>query len=175
MIDIKLAAEAPILRGSGMTSGHSKVFCAVVQSLLDEGLSVRFRASGRSMLPAVRDGECLIVAPARAGEVAVGDVVLCDTWRGPVAHRISSVERLADGERRFTLRGDASLEGDGPVVARQIRGKIASVERDGLRLSLALRGGQLGLAAMRSMRSMRSSTRSWLATLGLSTATASRT
>jgi hypothetical protein len=137
-----------------MTSGHSKVFCAVVQSLLDEGLSVRFRASGRSMLPALRDGECLIVAPTRPAEVVVGDVVLCDTWRGPVAHRVSSVERLADGERRFHLRGDASLEGDGPVAARQIRGRIVGVERDGRRVSLARRGSRLANAAMRSIRSM---------------------
>jgi hypothetical protein len=152
-----------------MTSGHSKVFCAVVQSLLDEGLSVRFRARGRSMLPALRDGECLIVAPAHPAEIAVGDVVLCDTWRGPVAHRVSSVERLADGERRFNLRGDASLEGDGPVAARQLRGRIVGVERDGRRLSLAIRGGQLGRLAMRSLRS-------WLAPSRLApTATASRT
>jgi hypothetical protein len=133
---------------------HSKVFCAVVQSLLDEGLSVRFRASGRSMLPALRDGDCLTVAPARAAEIAVGDVVLCDTRRGPVAHRVSSIERLADGERRFSLRGDASLEGDGPVAAKQVRGRIVSVERDGRRVSLARRGRRLASAAMRSIRTM---------------------
>ncbi len=167
-------------------SAHSQVFSAVVQSLLDEGLSVRFRASGRSMLPALRDGECLIVAPARAVDVDIGDVLLCDTRRGPIAHRVSSIERLADGERRFMLRGDASLEGDAPVASRQVSGKIVSVERDGRAVSLAIRGGRLGrlavkaalevrpglVAAMRTLKTWRP----WLAPSRLvPTTTASRT
>jgi hypothetical protein len=162
-----------------MTSGHSKFFCAVVQSLIDEGFSVRFRASGRSMLPALRDGECLIVAPARAADVVVGDIVLCDTRRGPVAHRVFSVERLADGQRRFNLRGDASVEGDGPVGAPQVRGRIVSVERDGRRVGLAIRGGRLGRLAVRAVLQLRpplvATMRSWLAPSRLvPTATASR-
>jgi hypothetical protein len=150
-----------------MTSGHSQVFSAVVESLLEEGLSVRFRASGRSMLPAVRDGETVTVAPARAAEVALGDIVLCQTRRGPVAHRVLSVERCANGERRFRLRGDASLECDDPIAARQVRGKIVSVERDGRRVSLMVAGGKLGrlalMAALRLRPAFFAALRPWLA------------
>ncbi|MDB4980214.1 MAG: hypothetical protein JWM82_966 [Myxococcales bacterium] len=164
-------------------SAHSQIFSAVVQSLLDEGMSVRFRASGRSMLPALRDGECLIVAPARAADVDIGDVLLCDTRRGPVAHRVSSIERLADGERRFTLRGDASLESDAPIAARQMTGKIVSVERDGRAVSLAIRGGRLGRLAVKAGLEVRPTLvaalrmlRPWLAPSRLvTTTTASRT
>jgi len=129
---------------------HSEIFSQVVHGLLEDGLSVRFRANGRSMLPALRDGEYLIVAPARVAEVEVGDVVLCETRRGPVAHRVLSVRRRADGEEEFTVRGDASLECDGPVAASQVRGRIVSVERDGRRMSLAIRGGRLGRLAFKA-------------------------
>ncbi len=86
---------------------NSEVFTAVVDSLLAEGLSVRFRAGGRSMLPTVRDGDCVTVAPVDARAVAVGDVLLCRTPRGPVAHRVASIGAQQLGARplQFTLRG----------------------------------------------------------------------
>jgi hypothetical protein len=121
-------------------------FSAVVDGLLAEGLRVRFRASGRSMLPTVRDGECVIVAPVRAAGVAPGDVLLCRTWRGEIAHRVTRIARAADGARRFELRGDASLESDPLVTDAQVRGRVESVERDGRLVSLSIAGGTLGRA-----------------------------
>ena len=98
------------------------------------------------MLPTVRDGECVTVEPMASRPVALGDVVLCETWRGPVAHRVLAIDAMVDGGRRFTLRGDASLESDRPVTAGQLRGRLVSVERDGLVLSLLISGGALGRA-----------------------------
>lgn len=119
-------------------------FSAVVDGLLAEGLRVRFRASGRSMLPTVRDGECVIVAPMQAARVAPGDVLLCRTWRGEIAHRVTRIARAADGARRFELRGDASLEADPLVTDAQVQGRLESVERGGRVLSLSIAGGVLG-------------------------------
>jgi hypothetical protein len=136
-------------------------FAAVVDGLLEEGLSVRFRAGGRSMLPTLRDGEVVTVAPASAADVAVGDVLLCATARGPLAHRLVSVAHAraaaagAASTLRLTLRGDASLECDAPVTAAQVRGKVVSVERDGRSLSLALRGGALGRGVWLASRRLR--------------------
>ena len=82
------------------------------------------------MAPAVRDGDVLTVAPVHPERVTVGDVILCDTWRGPIAHRVIAV----DGEgpaRRFVLRGDCSLENDRPVAPALVRGRLVAVERDG--------------------------------------------
>jgi hypothetical protein len=128
-------------------------FSAVVDGLLAEGVSVRFRARGRSMLPAVRDQECVTVAPIQAASVALGDVVLCSTRRGPLAHRVTEIGRGADGARRFALRGDASLENDAPVTESQVRGRVVSVERDGRVVSLLIAGGTIGRALfMRRLR-----------------------
>jgi hypothetical protein len=119
-------------------------FSLVTERLLAEGLRVRFYARGRSMLPTVRDGECVTVEPLAAQKVALGDVVLCETWRGPVAHRVLAIDVGDGGARRFTLRGDASDELDRPIDARQLRGRVATVEREGRARSLAIGGGLLG-------------------------------
>lgn len=121
-------------------------FSTVVDGLLAEGLRVRFRAHGRSMLPTVRDGECVTVAPVHAARVALGDILLCATWRGPIAHRVTAIGRAADGVRRFALRGDASREADAPVTEPQVLGRLESVEREGRVLSLAIEGGLVGYA-----------------------------
>jgi hypothetical protein len=123
-------------------SGSS--FSVVAESLLATGLSVRFRAAGRSMMPAVRDGECVTVAPVAAGDVALGDIVLCETWRGPLAHRVLAIATTASGVRSFALRGDASFDSDRPVEAPAVRGRLVSVERDGRALELVIAGGMLG-------------------------------
>jgi hypothetical protein len=108
----------------------SRAFGALVEDLLDTGLQVRFRAGGRSMAPAVQDGDVLTVAPVAPALVAVGDVILCDTWRGPIAHRVVAIEATAT-DRRFVLRGDCSLENDRPIEATRLRGRLVAVERNG--------------------------------------------
>jgi hypothetical protein len=138
-------------------------FTAVVDGLLADGYQVRFRAAGRSMLPTVRDGECLVVAPASARDVARGDVVLCATWRGPVAHRVVSVGVDVGGAPVFTLRGDASLELDRPVAAAQVRGRVVGVERNGRLRGAALPLGGVLLSARRWMRPALVAARAWLA------------
>lgn len=105
-------------------------FRAVVEDLLDAGLQVRFRAGGRSMAPAVQDGDVLTVAPVAPHLVAVGDVVLCDTWRGPITHRVVAIEATAT-DRRFVLRGDCSLDNDRPIEPARLRGRVVAVERNG--------------------------------------------
>jgi len=142
-------------------------FSKIADGLLEAGLNVRFRAGGHSMGASVRDGEHVTVAPVDARAVEVGDIVLCHTWRGPLAHRVQRVERDATGLLRFVLRGDASLEDDRAVPAAQLRGRLVSVERNGRALELAVRGGALGkrlfVTALRLRTTLVSRTRAALA------------
>jgi hypothetical protein len=117
------------------------------------------------MLPAIRDGECLVVAPASARMIARGDVVLCATWRGLVAHRVVAAGAEGASARTFTLRGDASGENDGRVGAAQLLGRVVGVERAGRLRGVGLRGGPLGatlLAAGRRVRPALAAARAWL-------------
>jgi hypothetical protein len=157
-------------RPANTSRGRSgELFSATVDSLIDAGLSVRFRARGNSMSPTIRDGEYLIVAPIAAAQVAVGDILFCDLRRGRIAHRVCAIERQPDHSPHFALYGDASLDGDPPVAAHQLRGQVVGVERDGARVSLKVSGGWLGRAvfmlALHLRRSLRVARTRWNAPL----------
>jgi hypothetical protein len=147
--------------------GHSHlqrgVFASVVEGLLAEGISVRFRAGGRSMTPTIDDGEVLIVAPATAHEVDVADVVFCQTRSRSLAHRVLSINGGAASEPQLTLCGDAALEIDGPVTADQVRGRVVAVERAGQRVDVEVKGGLLGRLAVVAAFELRRSLRRWRA------------
>ncbi len=130
------------------------LFSSVAETLLASGICVRFRASGTSMGQAVRDGEVVTVAPIHPHDVAVGDIVLCETRRGACAHRVQRLDRGPSGHRHLILRGDASLEDDRPVAPAAVRGRLVRVERAGRMVDLAIAGGALGrrlyVAALRA-------------------------
>ncbi len=112
------------------------------------------------MSPTIRNGECLIVAPVDAARVTVGDIVFCQMRRGPLAHRVCAIEsRPHEPGPTFTLYGDASLDGDLPVAAQQLRGRVVGVERGGQRLSLKIFGGPIGRAAFMFALQLRRSIR----------------
>jgi signal peptidase I len=102
-------------------------FAAVCSSLLRSGESVRFRATGRSMVPAIRDGDVLTVAPASPGESRVGDVVLYAGAWGLLAHRV--VACLGDGQ--VHVRGDAIGSEDERVTPDRILGHVVELHRNG--------------------------------------------
>jgi hypothetical protein len=134
--------------------------------LIDAGLSVRFRAGGGSMSPTIADGEYLIVAPIDAAQVSIGDIVFCQMRRGPVAHRVCAIDARPHNERQFILYGDASLDGDLPVTAHQLRGQVVAVERGGARLGLKILGGLVGRSAFMFALQVRRSIRVARARLG---------
>ena len=142
-------------------------FAELASALLADGISVRFRAGGQSMTPAIGDGDRLIVAPVQAAAVGIADVVLCQTARGLAAHRVLSIDR-AQGALRLTTCGDTALETDRPVSAREVRGRVVAVERDGGRVDAMAPGGALArlaiVAALELARAVRRfRARAWLA------------
>jgi hypothetical protein len=134
-------SDKPALARSGS-------FAAVVDSLLDDGIAVRFRAGGRSMSPAVRDGEIVVVAPVDPARIGIGEIVYSRAGRGPLAHRVIAIDAQPDGSLRFMTCGDAATDCDRPVDARAIRGKVVAVERGSELVSLAIAGGRLGRLAL---------------------------
>jgi signal peptidase I len=105
-------------------------FAAVVESVVDSGLSVRFRACGDSMAPAILNGDIITVAPVALADVARGDILLYRDGDRVLAHRLVGLT-ANDDQRRFRLRGDANLGCDRPVVTAQIVGRVTAIERDG--------------------------------------------
>lgn len=150
----------------------SKVLLDLTADLLSRGTTVRFRPSGRSMYPSIREGELITVEPVLPSDVTLGDIVLYRSERGLIAHRVIQVSRPqsepsafgAAGYRRaclacgpsssrdarvFRLLGDASSCCDKPVKAHQILGRVVGVQRNGRSLALASRGAKMWHKARR--------------------------
>lgn len=98
----------------------SRLFRALSRTLLAHGYSVRFRASGRSMFPAIADGETVEVVPDASP--IPGDVILFATDDSLLAHRVVRASPTA-----IVTRGDACFETDRPAVVTTVLGRIASV------------------------------------------------
>ncbi len=125
----------------------SNLLLDLTTELLSQGATVRFRPSGRSMYPSIREGELITVEPVRASDVKLADIVLYRSETGPIAHRV--VEIASRDTLIFRLRGDASLSCDEPVEAHRILGRVVGVQRNHRSISLATRGAKLWHQARR--------------------------
>jgi len=125
----------------------SNLLLDLTTELLSQGATVRFRPSGRSMYPSIREGEIITVEPVEASDVKLGDIVLYRSERGLIAHRV--IEIASRDARVFRVRGDASLSCDQPVAAHQILGRVVGVKRNGHSIQLAGRGAKLWHKARR--------------------------
>ena len=111
---------------SGPATSESDVFMEVSADLLRRGYRVRFRADGRSMHPAIRNGDTITVAPAPP---RLSDIVVYHRRGRVVAHRVVSIDRSDRDENAFVLRGDAMSCCDAPVASTQVIGKVIAVDR----------------------------------------------
>ena len=131
----------------------SKLLLDLTAELLSRGTTVRFRPSGRSMYPSIREGELITVEPVAARDVKRGDIVLYRSERGLLAHRVvgssPTQSSVLSPQSSLLLKGDASLSCDQPVAAQQILGRVVGVERNGRSVALASPGAKLWHKARR--------------------------
>lgn len=74
------------------TRSPQQLFIDMSTELLRRGQSVRFRAPGRSMHPAIKEGETITVAPIAPFDIKRGDILLYLVGRKVVAHRVVSIK-----------------------------------------------------------------------------------
>jgi hypothetical protein len=109
----------------------SRRFLAALTTVLRDGQSVRFRAHGWSMFPAIRDGQMITVAPLRGAPVRTGDIVLYRHGRGVTAHRVIGLRVSRGRVVRIIARGDAAESADAPITPERLLGRVIAVERRG--------------------------------------------
>lgn len=98
----------------------SRLFRALTRSLLTNGFAVRFRAEGRSMFPAIADGDTVELKPASS--IRKGEVVLVATEDGLRTHRI-----INETDCRVLTQGDACLQPDKPIDRSSVIGRVTRV------------------------------------------------
>ena len=140
--------------GATRCDSDSNIFPELIAQLLQGGCSVRFRAPGNSMRPAILDGDVLVVAPIKPAAIARGDIILYRADEHIIAHRVIDIKsaggrisqppnaacRSSDDRAgrkcaspmhdAYILRGDASYSNGEPVYADQVLGRVISVTRN---------------------------------------------
>lgn len=122
-----IAARAAVALPTMLQSRKTGAFVHLSRELLSRGYSVRFRASGGSMRPAICDGDLITIEPARGDTLTPGSVVAYHREGRLFVHRIVRVEAPDCVRSMCVLRGDAATDFDAPVPADQILGIVVAV------------------------------------------------
>jgi hypothetical protein len=130
VIPAKAGIQPPSLAASGA------LLRDLSADLLGCGYDVRFRAPGRSMHPAIREGETITVRPVSPSAVRRGDIILYRWQQGVIAHRVVGIEKAVGGDFRLMTRGDAAGAQVEPVAPDQVLGKVVAADRNGRRIDL---------------------------------------
>ncbi len=125
------------------------------------GGRLRLRACGWSMVPRLRNGDVLHVAPRTVREIAVGDVVVFRREGQFLAHR--AIGKGVTGEGAYVVtRADQARQGDdGPSYDKDVLGVVAEVEKG--RGRYLPRWVPAALARVQGLAVYRRAARSWLA------------
>jgi hypothetical protein len=92
--------------------GPHLLFADVCVGLLNQGQSVRFKATGWSMQPTICDGEMINVAPVLPSQVRHGDIILYRNPRGITVHRVIHIQNETDSvlsPKSSSIAGHSSL------------------------------------------------------------------
>jgi len=108
--------------------------------ILRSGGSIRLRALGTSMLPAIWPGDVLTIENQSWNQMVRGDIVLTQRGGRFFVHRL--IEKQSQGRPLWITRGDALPRTDPPTAPDDLLGKISSIRR-GNRIIIPKRRGSL--------------------------------
>lgn len=110
---------------------------------LERGYRLRLRVRGRSMFPVINSGDIIKVDPVPLPQIRKGDVILFVNRSGNLrAHRVVGRTASENGQAWLT-KGDRLPEPDEPVVADQVLGRVAVIEKGTRKVRIDQGVGQL--------------------------------
>lgn len=100
-------------------------------TLLSEGKTIRIKAHGYSMYPAIKPGSQLLIEPISVkGNPVPGEIIAIKREQGLVVHRLVRVVSKG-GITNYIARGDSNALEDAPVMIGRIAGRIVGAETTG--------------------------------------------
>jgi signal peptidase I len=106
-----------------------KVLRDLADELLDKGTSIRIKASGYSMFPAIRPGNTIIIKPVPPDELKCGMIIAWKREKDMVVHRLILAYE-SDGKKHYITRGDSCRSSDKPVTPDMIAGRVEAIYKD---------------------------------------------
>lgn len=122
----------------------------LLSQVLAKGARFRFRASGYSMSPFIRDGDVITIRSCEKTNVRKGAVA---AYVRPQDGHLAVHRIVGRTDAGFVLKGDHALIADHSVAPTGIMGVVDRVERNGRRVRLGL-GPEKGLVAFLSARGL---------------------
>ena len=99
------------------------------EDILNGGLTLRVKVTGKSMAPVLQGGEILTIKKTPSCSLHIGDLIFFKTLYGvPLLHRIVGKQREKD-MFIFQTKGDALITMDQPVTEHDILGKVCRIEK----------------------------------------------
>ena len=96
--------------------------------LLLRGQTFRLRVAGRSMSPALWNGDQITVEPASPASLQEGDVILFHQCGQLICHRVVAIQDSGAG-RRLITKGDAETGCREVIQPDQVLGRVVAVTR----------------------------------------------
>lgn len=107
---------------------HDQGALELVQTLLQQGVSLRIQVSGRSMLPFLKGGEIVKLCPANGSTPQLGDLLFqIDPQNKPIVHRLVR-RRYIRKVLHLQTKGDNCNYLDKFVPVDQIIARVQAVE-----------------------------------------------
>lgn len=100
----------------------------LLRQRLSAGGQARLRVQGSSMLPLLRPGDTVCIAPCCPEHVRPGEIIIFQRGNTLITHRV-----LACSAHSLQTRGDSCRFSDAPIQAADILGRVVAIERDGSR------------------------------------------
>jgi signal peptidase I len=114
-----------------MNKGNRDIVKNVGFNLLSEGKSIRIKAHGYSMYPAIKPGSLILIEPIHVkGAPRPGEIIAIKRETGLVVHRLVRTEARS-GVTWYVARGDSNAYADNPVTIEMIAGRITGAEATG--------------------------------------------
>lgn len=101
------------------------------EDILNKGLSLCIKVTGRSMSPFLRGGEILTIRKVPCSSLEKGDLLFFKNRHGfPIIHRIIKTRRTSNNMNIFLTRGDALIAYDSPVNEHEVLGKVCNIQKN---------------------------------------------
>jgi signal peptidase I len=111
--------------------GNPKLVMNAGLALLSEGVTIRMKAHGYSMYPAIRPGSLIVIEPVHLkGAPLPGEIIAIVREKGLIVHRLIKIVKK-DNKTYFIARGDSNPYPDDPVTIGKIAGRVIGAESTG--------------------------------------------
>ncbi len=123
------------VRDGGESTLSMEALVELLSAVTEKGKPFRFRASGFSMHPFIRNRDTIIISPLPSGRPETGDIVafLLPGTGMLVVHRVIDRKNGC-----YIISGDNVPEPDGLIPLKNVIGLVTDVERNGRKVMLGL-------------------------------------